>query len=947
MKHRQRRLWQWATVVALLLASSLPPGAASAQQAPPAGERPGAERTAQGPAGAAQDDKGLWYAATDSEPERSLAPATSGGPDDYGYVWEDSADLNWVEATNGADTGLSGDSWDLRTGAIPLPFAFRYYETTYTSVYIGASGYIALQDSPSWYWPTQVSIPVPSVPNTVISPFSTPLTLATGGSSGRVFYRSGGAAPNRYFVVVWNDVRYQAADERYTFGLVLYENGDIHFQYKSMVRGDDNRYYCAYVGIEDAEGLDGFGYEPNRCVPYPIQSGTVKTIRITRPAPTARVKLAPRGQGRFSHAANMESFEVTVYNNGELGDDTYNVTVSSPWPASIQMGGQVLVDTNGDAVPDTGPIAQGERKKVTIHVQTPVFAAVADTNTATLNVRSTRNLGWVRSTLLRTTIATPFAQIYKDYADQGIRVIQPNPEGQINRRVTTSTSSGGDMAVAGTPSGGYVSMWVEWENDAWRLRYARLDRHGALQSPIQELGSAQGWIDHLAVAVAPNGVTGVGWQQVQSRQVNGAWEYNYNVFIVLLDESGGLVLSPTNLTNNEQWGVWPANNVPLFYDVHIAATGDNRFAIAWEQDVPKSDGWEDDVFYTVRSADGQVVKPVMQFSQDPDTNIHNASSPRLTTLTGNRFLLAYYSWETDGVRLAALDSAGNRVIGPVSVSDDYGSPLAAAQFSGGSLLVVWEVWSIERQGLRYAMFNGTTLDTLAGPFDLVNPFSFTGDGAPSIATDAANRAVITWGEDYGGYRPAHFYTLLDGNGAVLVPSTPWLFARVPTNGRAPIVSSSYNGYGVAPNYSFAPTSNTQADIQVSAPPLSAGAPDGNAQIDVNVGNMGLPTASSVVVTAELDPQLIFAGANPPPNGGGMAAASGGVYTWNVPNLAYLSQGKIVINTGVPSATIGTRYPVTITVSSSGSDANPANNTFVAEVMVAEQVFLPMTNRGED
>ena len=79
----------------------------------------------------------------------------------------------------------------------------------------------------------------------------------------------------------------------------------------------------------------------------------------------------------------------------------------------------------------------------------------------------------------------------------------------------------------------------------------------------------------------------------------------------------------------------------------------------------------------------------------------------------------------------------------------------------------------------------------------------------------------------------------------------------------------------------------------------------------------------------------------------MIWASGGVYTWNVPNLAYLSQGKIVINTGVPSATIGTRYPVTITVSSSGSDANPANNTFVAEVMVAEQVFLPMTNRGED
>ena len=46
-------------------------------------------------------------------------------------------------------------------------------------------------------------------------------------------------------------------------------------------------------------------------------------IRFTRPAASARVKLTPRGQGRFTRAANSEAFEVTVYNNGELGADTY------------------------------------------------------------------------------------------------------------------------------------------------------------------------------------------------------------------------------------------------------------------------------------------------------------------------------------------------------------------------------------------------------------------------------------------------------------------------------------------------------------------------------------------------------------------------------------------------------------------------------------------------
>ena len=111
-------------------------------------------------------------------------------------------------------------------------------------------------------------------------------------------------------------------------------------------------------------------------------------IHNTRPAAAARVKLNPRGQGHFTRAAATETFEVTVYNNGELGADTYNLTIASSWSADIQMGGAALVDTNGDAIPDTGPMAQGERKKFTIHVQTPSFAGVASTNRASLTARS-------------------------------------------------------------------------------------------------------------------------------------------------------------------------------------------------------------------------------------------------------------------------------------------------------------------------------------------------------------------------------------------------------------------------------------------------------------------------------------------------------------------------------------------------------------------------------
>ena len=45
-------------------------------------------------------------------------------------------------------------------------------------------------------------------------------------------------------------------NDKYTYEAVLYENGDILFQYKSMIWADDGGYWCGYVGIEDAEGLD-------------------------------------------------------------------------------------------------------------------------------------------------------------------------------------------------------------------------------------------------------------------------------------------------------------------------------------------------------------------------------------------------------------------------------------------------------------------------------------------------------------------------------------------------------------------------------------------------------------------------------------------------------------------------------------------------------------------
>ncbi|GEM_PF-3850746 len=184
-------------------------------------------------------------------------PQFTGGPDGYGYTWDDSLTPSWIDTSAGTNTGLS--DWGGVTGPISLPFTFRYYDNEYTSLYITSFGYIALEDSP--YWWDQDYLPYPDQPNTVIAPYWTPTYIPVGAW---VHYMSGGTAPNRYFVVEWHNLTggYSGDpignNDSYLFEVILHENGNIDFQYSSMVV--NSNWWCGVAGIENSTGLDGLAY---------------------------------------------------------------------------------------------------------------------------------------------------------------------------------------------------------------------------------------------------------------------------------------------------------------------------------------------------------------------------------------------------------------------------------------------------------------------------------------------------------------------------------------------------------------------------------------------------------------------------------------------------------------------------------------------------------------
>jgi hypothetical protein len=483
-----------------------------------------------------------------------LALDSAGGPDDYGYTWIDGGAYTWIDATGGVDTGMSGDTWGQATGPIPLPFTFEYYQNTYSQVYIAASGYVGFNNT---WWDGQGELLMPYEPNNIIAPYWSLFELNGSGSAGRVFYTSGGAAPNRYFVVEW----YRAPDGfdgEYTFELILYENGNFAFQYGQMNYG--NGYYCATAGMEDANGFDGLIY-----MDFCNQMADNRAVVFTRPAPMARVYVDPAVQGSFTQAGETESFTFDVINTGDLGADTYDVTASSTWPAVLYRSDGVtpLSDTDGDGVMDTGAVAQGGEASIVARIETPAGAVIADNNLLFITATSSLNISKSKHAWLQTALPAAFAQIFADESDTP-EFLLAQPAGVFSGQSSSSTRAGSDMAIAAAPNGNFIHAWSDWRCignpcTVWvqEINYAILDHAGAVIRPADKIAdhsaATMDTYDALVdVAVTPDGRIGISWRR---HVVSASDDYNDNVYFAALNPSGETVpkLVENGIKNADFW----------------------------------------------------------------------------------------------------------------------------------------------------------------------------------------------------------------------------------------------------------------------------------------------------------------------------------------------------------------------------------------------------------
>ncbi len=177
----------------------------------------------------------------------------SGGPDTYGYTWidsnETSLEYNWIDISS---TGTVIAEEDDGVSEIDLPFTFSFYGEDYTSLSVCSNGFLNLAGTEYTY--TNTSIPNSNTPNAIIAPYwddLKPIGLVSDVDWGNVYYQNF----TDYTVIQWENVSHYNSStptDNLTFQVILYANGNILMQYKTIATQTDYT-----VGIENHNGDDG------------------------------------------------------------------------------------------------------------------------------------------------------------------------------------------------------------------------------------------------------------------------------------------------------------------------------------------------------------------------------------------------------------------------------------------------------------------------------------------------------------------------------------------------------------------------------------------------------------------------------------------------------------------------------------------------------------------
>ena len=654
-----------------------------------------------------------------------LSSQATGGPDAFGYAWNDAASYNWIDMSGGTSVSLRDDDWE---GPFSVGFTFNFYGQPYTQFYIDSNGYIGFDSTQLASYYSNVRLPSVRRPNSIVAPFWQDFDPSQAGT---IRYRTFGSAGSRYLVVEWNGVRLYGTSDAQSFQVILYEGNDqIKFQYPATRQGAGGDLRYATVGIENAEGTIGLEY------PYTIPNTQTLALGWSYSRPAYNVFLTPAMQGSSVTAGGTTAFHLKVRNLG-ANDDSFVLSrasyAGSNWTVSFYRSDGVTPLAGNT----TDLIAGGAQQDIVAKVSAPGGASVGSWTRAFVQATSQGN-GSVYDLAMVDAMFTPsFYQVYTDDdsgdgTEDSENYVDPIVSGaHRSQRQTTDVDNSNYAGVANTPDGNAVTVWNTnyWNSQAWvsDIQYAVANANGGLVRSVARLtnnsaATLKTYDFAPAVAVAPNGNILIDW----AKQVDSDGDLTldrYDAWYAIVSSSGATVRVPTALTNN-------ASDYPRDYPPSVAALTGGNFLLTWEHGAASSGPV--DIYYTVVSSGGSVVKGNTRLTDGIGWNI----TPRAAALPNGKAAIVWTSYNSFGngeIYYSVLNADGSSPSAPApitangsSASSDYA---VAEALSNGQLAVAW---TGQISGSLQSQIQYTIVDATPPVSGISGQVTFNGSGVGNL-----------------------------------------------------------------------------------------------------------------------------------------------------------------------------------------------------------------------
>ena len=282
-------------------------------------------------------------------------------------------------APQGPTTSIFVLADDAVSAPITIPFNFNFYGTNQNTAYVYTNGFIQLGTSSSSTASYGSALPSAATPNNIIAGLWDDLVILNDAS---VSYFVNGTAPNRIFVVQWQNVNFYNA-AAYTgnasFQIQLYENNskvEVHIK-----ESNDPVLSAHTIGIENASGTVANTYPTRNNTAFNVSSLFPEAYSFFYDTTSINYSWSP---ATFLNSTSINNPTVTAIN----APINYTVTVTGPGGCSSTTR-SFNVNVLQDAKPKITP---GD---TTICAADIIYLKVRDTGVYALGYPPNTTVDWI------------------------------------------------------------------------------------------------------------------------------------------------------------------------------------------------------------------------------------------------------------------------------------------------------------------------------------------------------------------------------------------------------------------------------------------------------------------------------------------------------------------------------------------------------------------------